>query len=67
MKTNYTLCDFKMCPLKETCARFLYDLNRSNTTHFATMPYKEDRKSCRFYEPFDPNDIEEINKIITNA
>jgi hypothetical protein len=56
MKTNYTLCDFK-CPLKEDCARYLEDLNKSNTNHFAFMPYSESKQKCNFFVQLEIDDI----------
>jgi hypothetical protein len=48
MKKNYTLCDYKECPLKEKCARYLEDLDRTKTNHFGTIPYNHEKNECNF-------------------
>jgi hypothetical protein len=57
MKSNCTLCDFKECPLKEDCARYLEDLDKTNTNHFAFMPYSEAKKKCNFFVQLEIDDI----------
>lgn len=49
MRRNYTLCDNDKCPLRESCARFLEDLDRRTVIHFDPHPYDEEKKRCNFY------------------
>lgn len=56
MKTK-TLCDFKECPIKNKCWRYLEGLDRTKTDHFALMPYKNGK--CNFLEPLTEDDLAE--------
>lgn len=67
MKKNYALCDGKTkdgmdCPLKDSCARYLPDMDKTKTIHIAWGPYNRVRNKCGQFEPLEP--ITEIIKII---
>jgi hypothetical protein len=47
-KKSYTLCDHK-CPVHQNCARYLDDMDKTKTNHFAWMPYDKKEKKCGFF------------------
>ena len=68
MKKNYALCDGKTkegkdCPLKDSCARYLPDMDKTKIIHIAWGPYKNNK--CGQFEPLDLDDIiEKVNDIL---
>jgi hypothetical protein len=50
-KENFTYCDGgvgieKICPLKDTCARFKENINKLKEYHFAFAPYEPAKQKC---------------------
>jgi hypothetical protein len=61
---SYTLCSFN-CPMKDSCARYCPEMDKSKTDHFAANPFNYDRNRCGFYEHLTDDDIiERINQIL---
>jgi hypothetical protein len=59
MKKNYDQCDAilkdgeSICPIKDKCARYFEDIDKTTTNHLAFGPYKIDRKHCGNFEPYE--------------
>jgi hypothetical protein len=64
MRKTYTLCEGTDCPLRDKCARYLPDLDKRTTIHFAPVPYQKEKDKCNFYEP-DDDILNELN-IVSN-
>ena len=63
MKRTYTMCDDHNCPLKDNCWRYLEEIDKTKTDHFAFSPYKKGK--CNFHEPLTEDDlIERVTNFI---
>jgi hypothetical protein len=64
MKKSYVFCDPKeLCPLKETCQRYMPDLDKNDVNYIDPIPYKNGK--CTLYVK-DDDIIQQLN-LTSNA